>query len=70
MFNNYALHSPPLAINLADIAMISESIQRNISIQAYGHIGYGPQFDIGEMTGQETLRMFAQLRGIRECDST
>ncbi|MCP9264881.1 ATP-binding cassette sub-family A member 1 [Dirofilaria immitis] len=37
MFNNYALHSPPLAINLADIAMISESIQRNISIQVSNH---------------------------------
>lgn len=33
MFNNYALHSPPLAVNLADIAMINRYIQRNISIQ-------------------------------------
>ncbi|EFO28468.2 hypothetical protein LOAG_00012 [Loa loa] len=37
MFNNYALHSPPLAVNLADIAIISKSIQRNISIQVSNH---------------------------------
>ncbi|VDM91870.1 unnamed protein product, partial [Onchocerca ochengi] len=40
--------------------------------KAYDHIGYCPQFDavIGEMTGQETLHMFARLRGVRECDLT
>lgn len=39
-------------------------------LKAYDHIGYCPQFDaiIGEMTGQETLQMFARLRGVRECD--
>lgn len=37
MFNNYALHSPPLAVNLADIAILSKSIQRNISIQVSNH---------------------------------
>ncbi|CAG9536981.1 unnamed protein product [Cercopithifilaria johnstoni] len=38
--------------------------------KAYDHIGYCPQFDaiIDEMTGQETLQMFARLRGVRECD--
>ncbi|VBB26539.1 unnamed protein product [Acanthocheilonema viteae] len=38
--------------------------------KAYDHVGYCPQFDaiIDEMTGQETLQMFARLRGVRECD--
>uniref|UniRef100_A0A158Q6Q0 ABC transporter domain-containing protein n=1 Tax=Elaeophora elaphi TaxID=1147741 RepID=A0A158Q6Q0_9BILA len=37
MFNNYALHSPPLAVNLADIAIMSKHIQRNVSIQVSNH---------------------------------
>uniref|UniRef100_A0A915Q3E9 6-phosphofructokinase n=1 Tax=Setaria digitata TaxID=48799 RepID=A0A915Q3E9_9BILA len=37
MFNNYALHSPPLAINLADMAIARRSTQRNISIQVSNH---------------------------------
>ncbi|ODM97667.1 ATP-binding cassette sub-family A member 3 [Orchesella cincta] len=38
--------------------------------KAHQMMGYCPQFDglIGEMTGRETIRMFARLRGIREKD--
>ncbi|CAL8074946.1 unnamed protein product [Orchesella dallaii] len=38
--------------------------------KAHQMLGYCPQFDglIGEMTGRETIRMFARLRGIREKD--
>ena len=37
-------------------------------IQVQRRLGYCPQFDatIEEMTGRETLRMFAQLRGVPE----
>uniref|UniRef100_A0A0M3K8V1 ABC transporter domain-containing protein n=1 Tax=Anisakis simplex TaxID=6269 RepID=A0A0M3K8V1_ANISI len=36
------------------------------------HVGYCPQFDavIEEMSGEETLKMFARIRGIHETDIT
>lgn len=36
--------------------------------KTYKMIGYCPQFDalLGELTGRETLIMFARLRGVKE----
>lgn len=38
--------------------------------KAHQRLGYCPQFDglIGEMTGRETIKMFARLRGIPESE--
>ena len=42
----------------------------NVVHQAQQRMGYCPQFDglIDQMTGAETIRMFARLRGVREKD--
>lgn len=51
-------------------AYISGYSIRNQLKKAHQQLGYCPQFDalIGEMTGRETIKMFARLRGIREKD--
>lgn len=42
----------------------------NCTLQVQRRLGYCPQFDalIDQMTGRETLYMYARLRGVREAD--
>ncbi|XP_065093711.1 phospholipid-transporting ATPase ABCA1-like [Ochlerotatus camptorhynchus] len=52
-------------ISFGDVWINGVSVKSNIS-GVYQHVGYCPQFDglLDELTGMETLRIFAMLRGI------
>jgi ATP-binding cassette, subfamily A (ABC1), member 3 len=54
-------------VSYGDAYLDGHSIRRNIK-DVQRRLGYCPQFDatIEEMTGRETLRMFANLRGVPE----
>ena len=48
--------------------VIMKSKSNNISQQVQRKLGYCPQFDalIDQLTGRETLHMYARLRGVHE----
>lgn len=52
-------------ISFGDVWINGVSVKSNLS-KVYQHVGYCPQFDglLNELTGLETLRIFAMLRGI------
>ena len=54
-------------VSYGDAYLDGHSIRRSIK-DVQRRLGYCPQFDatIEEMTGRETLRMFANLRGVPE----
>lgn len=54
------IHVPALCTKINDIDFYDLQVQQNL--------GYCPQFDalIDQMTGRETLTMYARLRGIKE----
>lgn len=56
-----------LQITEGDAYVGSKSVKKNVA-KIQQMIGYCPQFDalIPELTGRETLHMFARLRGIPE----
>ncbi len=56
-----------IPVSSGDAFIYSNSVRNEIK-KVHSNLGYCPQFDgiIGEMTGRETLRMFARLRGIQE----
>jgi len=56
-----------ISVSSGDAFVHSHSARNDIK-QVHSNLGYCPQFDglIGEMTGRETIRMFARLRGIPE----
>ncbi|XP_019557858.3 phospholipid-transporting ATPase ABCA1 [Aedes albopictus] len=53
------------SISFGDVWINGVSVRTNLA-QAYRHVGYCPQFDglLDELTGWETLHIFATLRGI------
>ncbi|XP_001662815.2 ATP-binding cassette sub-family A member 1 [Aedes aegypti] len=53
------------SISFGDVWINGVNVKSNLA-QAYQHVGYCPQFDglLDELTGLETLRIFAMLRGI------
>ncbi|CAG7822963.1 unnamed protein product [Allacma fusca] len=56
-----------ISVTSGDIYLCKNSVRRNIS-EVYKKLGYCPQFDalIEQITGRETLRLFATLKGIQE----
>ncbi|KFB48612.1 AGAP006380-PA-like protein [Anopheles sinensis] len=54
-------------ISFGDAWIKGISLRTNMN-QAHRHIGYCPQFDalLDDLTGRETLRIFALLRGVRD----
>jgi len=56
-----------IPVSSGDAFVHTHSIRNEIK-KVHSNLGYCPQFDgvILEMTGRETLRMFARLRGIPE----
>ncbi len=56
-----------IPVSSGDAYIYSNSVRNEIK-KVHINLGYCPQFDgvILEMTGRETLRMFARLRGIPE----
>lgn len=58
-----------IPISAGDAFVYSHSVRTAIA-NVHRNLGYCPQFDglIPEMTGRETLRMFARLRGILESE--
>ena len=54
-------------VSSGDAFVYSESIKSNIK-EVQKNLGYCPQFDalIEELTGRETLTLFARLRGVKE----
>ncbi|XP_053607354.1 ATP-binding cassette sub-family A member 2-like isoform X2 [Plodia interpunctella] len=55
------------SISSGDAFVSGYSVKKNIT-EVHKNIGYCPQFDavFSELTGRETLRVFALLRGLRE----
>lgn len=58
-----------IPVSSGDAFVHTHSVRNEIK-EVHSNLGYCPQFDgvIGEMTGRETLKMFARLRGIPEED--
>lgn len=56
-----------LSISYGDAYAVSFSIRKELK-KVHENLGYCPQFDaiIDELTGRETIWMYARLRGIRE----
>lgn len=56
-----------LTISRGDAFVVSFSVRKNLK-KVHENLGYCPQFDaiIEELTGRETIWMYARLRGIRE----
>ncbi|CAG7716860.1 unnamed protein product, partial [Allacma fusca] len=56
-----------IPITSGDVFVCRNSIKRNLAA-VYKNLGYCPQFDavIEQLTGRETIKMFANLRGIKE----
>jgi len=55
------------AISGGDAYIYADSVKAEIK-KVQKNLGYCPQFDalIDELTGRETIRLFARLRGVRE----
>ncbi|CAG7824302.1 unnamed protein product [Allacma fusca] len=55
-----------ISITTGDVYLCKNSVRKNLS-EVYKKLGYCPQFDalIEQLTGRETIRMFANLRGIK-----
>ena len=58
-----------IPVTEGDAYLYTASVRKNIK-KVHENLGYCPQFDaiIEEMTGRETIRLFARLRGIKECE--
>lgn len=56
-----------IPISAGDAHIYEKSVKSQIK-EVQRNVGYCPQFDaiIGELTGRETLRLFARLRGVPE----
>ncbi|CAG7829934.1 unnamed protein product, partial [Allacma fusca] len=56
-----------IPITNGDIFLCKNSVRKNLT-DVYKNLGYCPQFDalIEQLTGRETIRMFANLIGIKE----
>jgi ATP-binding cassette subfamily A (ABC1) protein 3 len=56
-----------IPITSGDVYLCRNSVKKNLA-QVYKNVGYCPQFDavIEQLTGRETIQMFANLRGIKE----
>lgn len=56
-----------LTVSGGDAFVVSYSVRKDLK-KVHENLGYCPQFDaiIEELTGRETIWMFARLRGIRE----
>ncbi|CAG7716861.1 unnamed protein product [Allacma fusca] len=56
-----------IELTSGDIFLCKNSVRRNLS-EVYRNLGYCPQFDalIEQLTGRETIRMFANEKGIQD----
>lgn len=56
-----------LTVSRGDAFVVSYSVRKEVK-KVHENIGYCPQFDaiIEELTGRETIWMYARLRGIKE----